>query len=499
MLKPTLKEFKEKSKQGNLIPVYKEVLADLDTPVSAYMKMCGGEYSFLLESVEGGEKWARYCFLGFDPSIIITIKGNEVVVEKNGQAKSTLITKGNPLVGLKDILARYQPVDVEGLPRFSGGAVGFVSYDMVRSFEELPEDTMDDLQVPDARFVITDTLLIFDNVAQTIKIVSNAHVDNENIEESYKQAVKNIDAIGKKLRTSLPVDVNDVNSERSPKVDSLNSIESNFEKEHFINAVQKIKNYILEGDVIQVVLAQRLKFNISKDPFTIYRALRSINPSPYMYYLKFGDLKIVGSSPEILVRLEGEKIEVRPIAGTRKRGKSEEEDQALENDLLDDEKELAEHIMLVDLGRNDVGRVAKTNSVSVNEKFTIERYSHVMHIVSNVQGELKKGLDAYDVLAATFPAGTLSGAPKVRAMEIIEELEPTRRGLYGGAVGYISFNGNMDTAIAIRTLLIKNNTAYLGVGAGIVADSIPENEFEETMNKGKALLKAIELAEKGLV
>ncbi len=499
MLKPTLKEFKEKSKQGNLIPVYKEVLADLDTPVSAYMKMCGGEYSFLLESVEGGEKWARYCFLGFDPSIIITIKGNEVVVEKNGQAKSTLITKGNPLVGLKDILARYQPVDVEGLPRFSGGAVGFVSYDMVRSFEDLPEDTMDDLQVPDARFVITDTLLIFDNVAQTIKIVSNAHVDNENIEESYNQAVKNIDAIEKKLRTSIPVDVNDVNSERSPKVDSLNSIESNFEKEHFINAVQKIKNYILEGDVIQVVLAQRLKFNISKDPFTIYRALRSINPSPYMYYLKFGDLKIVGSSPEILVRLEGEKIEVRPIAGTRKRGKSEEEDQALENDLLEDEKELAEHIMLVDLGRNDVGRVAKTNSVSVNEKFTIERYSHVMHIVSNVQGELKKGLDAYDVLAATFPAGTLSGAPKVRAMEIIEELEPTRRGLYGGAVGYISFNGNMDTAIAIRTLLIKNNTAYLGVGAGIVADSIPENEFEETMNKGKALLKAIELAEKGLV
>ena len=496
MLKPTLKEFKEKSKQGNLIPVYKEVLADLDTPVSAYMKMCGGEYSFLLESVEGGEKWARYCFLGFDPSIIISIKGNEVVVEKNGQAKSILITKGNPLAGLKDILARYQPVDVEGLPRFSGGAVGFVSYDMVRSFEDLPEDTMDDLQVPDARFVITDTLLIFDNVAQTIKIVSNAHVDNENIEESYNQAVKNIDAIEKKLRTSLPVDIN---NESSPKIDSLDRIESNFEKEHFLDAVQKIKDYILEGDVIQVVLAQRLKFNISKDPFAIYRALRSINPSPYMYYLKFGDLKIVGSSPEILVRLEDEKIEVRPIAGTRKRGKSEEEDKALENDLLNDEKELAEHIMLVDLGRNDVGRVAKTNSVSVNEKFTIERYSHVMHIVSNVQGKLKKGLDGYDVLAATFPAGTLSGAPKVRAMEIIEEMEPTRRGLYGGAVGYISFNGNMDTAIAIRTLLIKNNIAYLGVGAGIVADSVPENEFEETMNKGKALLKAIELAEKGLV
>ncbi len=496
MLKPTLEEFREKSKQGNLIPVYKEVLADLDTPVSAYMKMCGGEYSFLLESVEGGEKWARYCFLGFDPSIIVSIKGNEVVVEKNGQKESTLVTKGNPLTGLKDVLSRYQPVEVDGLPRFSGGAVGFVSYDMVRSFEDIPDDTEDDLQVPDARFIITDTLLIFDNVTQTIKIVSNAYIDKESIEESYDQAVKNINTIEQKLKTNLPDDV--TNSEPS-NIDSLSCIESNFEKENFISAVNKIKDYILEGDVIQVVLAQRLKFSISKDPFTIYRALRSINPSPYMYYLKFGELKIVGSSPEILVRLEDEKIEVRPIAGTRKRGKSEDEDRTFEIELLSDEKELAEHIMLVDLGRNDVGRVAKTNSVTVNEKFTIERYSHVMHIVSNVLGELKEGFDSYDVLAATFPAGTLSGAPKVRAMEIIEELEPTKRGLYGGAVGYISFSGNMDTAIAIRTLLIKNNTAYLGVGAGVVADSVPENEFEETMNKGKALLKAIELAEKGLV
>ena len=457
MLKPTLEEFREKSKQGNLIPVYKEVLADLDTPVSAYMKMCGGEYSFLLESVEGGEKWARYCFLGFDPSIIVSIKGNEVVVEKNGQKESTLVTKGNPLTGLKDVLSRYQPVEVDGLPRFSGGAVGFVSYDMVRSFEDIPDDTEDDLQVPDARFIITDTLLIFDNVTQTIKIVSNAYIDKESIEESYDQAVKKINTIEQKLKTNLPDDV--TNSEPS-NIDSLSCIESNFEKENFISAVNKIKDYILEGDVIQVVLAQRLKFSISKDPFTIYRALRSINPSPYMYYLKFGELKIVGSSPEILVRLEDEKIEVRPIAGTRKRGKSEDEDRTFEIELLSDEKELAEHIMLVDLGRNDVGRVAKTNSVTVNEKFTIERYSHVMHIVSNVLGELKEGFDSYDVLAATFPAGTLSGAPKVRAMEIIEELEPTKRGLYGGAVGYISFSGNMDTAIAIRTLLIKNNTAY---------------------------------------
>lgn len=495
MLKPTLEEFKEKSKQGNLIPVYKEILADLDTPVSAYMKISGGEYSFLFESVEGGEKWARYCFLGCDPKIIISLKGNKVTVENNGHTETREITDGSSMTGLKDILAEYEPVEVAGLPRFSGGAVGFIGYDMVRSFEELPQDTEDDLNVPDARFIITDNLLIFDNVAQTIKIVSNIHVKNDDAVEAYHQAAKNIAVIENKLRSDLPAAVPDEGVDNSEK---QTRIESNFEKEQYKDAVQRIKEYILEGDAIQVVLAQRLKFNISKDPFTIYRALRTINPSPYMYYLKFGDIRVVGSSPEILVRLEGDKIEVRPIAGTRKRGQSEEEDQALEKDLLSDEKELAEHIMLVDLGRNDVGRVAETSSVVVNEQFIIERYSHVMHIVSNVQGRLKDGLDSYDVLAATFPAGTLSGAPKIRAMEIIEELEPTRRGLYGGAVGYISFSGNMDTAIAIRTLLIKEDTAYLGVGAGVVADSVPENEFEETMSKGRALLKAIELAEKGL-
>ncbi len=277
------------------------------------------------------------------------------------------------------------------------------------------------------------------------------------------------------------------------------SFESNIEEKDYKQAVARIKQYIVEGDAIQVVFSQRLKFSINRDPFDIYRALRTINPSPYMYYLKFGELQVVGSSPEVLVRLEDEKVEVRPIAGTRKRGKNEEEDRELEQDLLSDEKELAEHIMLVDLGRNDIGRVAEISTVEVDERFSIERYSHVMHIVSNVRGVLKKGLDCFDVLEAAFPAGTLSGAPKIRAMEIIDELEPTRRGLYGGAVGYISFNGNMDTAIAIRTLLIKGNTAYLGVGGGIVADSVPENEFEETMNKGRALLKAIELAEKGLV
>jgi anthranilate synthase component 1 len=367
---------------------------------------------------------------------------------------------------------------------------------MVRFFEELPENTIDDLNVPDSQFVITDTMLVFDNVSQTIKIISNAFIDGDDLSAVYEQTIQKISALEEKLRSSLP---NPEPPERKGGSASPLSFESNIDKKDYKQAVERIKQYIVEGDAIQVVFSQRLKFSINRDPFDIYRALRTINPSPYMYYLKFGDLQVVGSSPEVLVRLEDEKVEVRPIAGTRKRGKNENEDRELEQDLLSDEKELAEHIMLVDLGRNDIGRVAEISTVEVDERFSIERYSHVMHIVSNVRGILKKGLDCFDVLEAAFPAGTLSGAPKIRAMEIIDELEPTRRGLYGGAVGYISFNGNMDTAIAIRTLLIKGNTAYLGVGGGIVADSVPENEFEETMNKGRALLKAIELAEKGLV
>tara|TARA_B110000438_G_scaffold214953_1_gene207253 strand:- start:1097 stop:2584 length:1488 start_codon:yes stop_codon:yes gene_type:complete len=494
MFKPSFEEFKQKAKSGNLIPVYKEILADLDTPVSAYMKISGGEYSFLLESIEGGEKWARYCFLGCDPSVVISTKGRTLTLIENGKREQRVIESGSPLSAVKEILARYQPVQSAGLPRFSGGAVGFVSYDMVRFFEDLPEQTVDDLNVPDSQFIITDTMLVFDNVSQTIKIVSNAFLEGDNLERVYKNTIQKISALEEKLKA--PLDRGSVTEEEGG---APLSFESNIEEEKFKQAVTRIKEYILEGDAIQVVLSQRLKFSINSDPFDIYRALRTINPSPYMYYLKFGDLQIVGSSPEVLVRLEDEKVEVRPIAGTRKRGKNEEEDRKLEQDLLQDKKELAEHIMLVDLGRNDLGRVSKISSVEVDERFTIERYSHVMHIVSNVKGILKKGLDCFDVLKAAFPAGTLSGAPKIRAMEIIDELEPTRRGLYGGAVGYISFSGNMDTAIAIRTLLIKDKAAYLGVGAGIVADSVPQSEFEETMNKGRALLKAIELAEKGWV
>ena len=493
MFKPSLEEFKKLAKSGNLIPVYKEILADLDTPVSAYMKIGDGDYSFLLESVEGGEKWARYCFLGCDPAVVVSSKGRNITIDENGKRQQSKIESGTPLSAIKEILARYNPVDVPGLPRFSGGAVGFISYDMVRFFEDLPEDTADDLNVPDSQFIITDTMLVFDNVSQTIKMVSNAFIESDDLDEVYEQTIKKIGLLEEKLKTPLKISTQANEEVVQPK------FESNFEKEKFKGAVNKVKQYILEGDAIQVVLSQRLSFDIKKKAFDIYRALRTVNPSPYMYFLKFGDIEVVGSSPEILVRLEDEKVEVRPIAGTRKRGKNEEEDVALEKDLLQDEKELAEHIMLVDLGRNDLGRVAKISSVEVNESFTVERYSHVMHIVSNVRGILKEGLDCFDVLEATFPAGTVSGAPKIRAMEIIEELEPNRRGLYAGAVGYIGFSGNMDTAIAIRTLVVKEQIAYLGVGAGIVADSVPESEFEETMNKGRALLKAVELAEKGWV
>ncbi len=496
MYKPTLEEFKEKAREGNLIPVYKEVLADLETPVSAFLKLGDTPYSFLLESVQGGEKWARYSFLGCDPSAVISLKGSTAEILEGDQNASKETGESHPLDYLKNFLSKYRPVKDSSLPRFSGGAVGFVCYDMVRYFEELPDNTEDDLSLPDAVFVITDTLLIFDDIFKKIKIVSNAFIENDNLDDAYQKAIEKIDAIEEKLLE--PLKSTPYPKPSGKKIDPA-EIESNFEKEEFKKSVQKIKNYIREGDVIQTVLAQRLKFEVSQDPFTIYRALRTVNPSPYMYYLNFGETYVVGASPEVLVRVEDDFGETRPIAGTRPRGKNEAEDKELEKDLLCDQKELAEHIMLVDLGRNDLGRVAKIGTVKVNESFAIERYSHVMHIVSNVQCRLKEEMDCFEALKATFPAGTLSGAPKVRAMEIIDELEPTRRGIYGGAVGYIGFEGNLDAAIAIRTLVFKNGVAYLGVGAGIVADSDPEREFEETMNKGKALLKAIELAERGLV
>lgn len=495
MYKPTLEEFKGKARDGNLIPVYKEVVANSEDPVSAFLKLGDTPYSFLLETAKNRENLDRYSFLGCDPSTVVSLKGATVEILEGDQKETKETGESHPLDYLKKMLSKYRPVQDSNLPRFSGGAVGFVCYDMVRYFEELPDKTKDDLNLPDAVFVIADTLLIFDDIFKKIKIVSNAFIENDNLEDTYQKAIHKIDAIEKKLleplkATSLP--------KASRKKMGSDNFESNFEKEKFKESVQKIKDYIKEGDVIQTVLAQRLKFKVSQDPFTIYRALRKVNPSPYMYYLNFNETYVVGASPEVLVRVEDGFAETRPIAGTRHRGKNESEDKELEKDLLADPKELAEHIMLVDLGRNDLGRVAKIGTVKVNESFAIERYSHVMHIVSNVQCRLKEKMDCFEALKATFPAGTLSGAPKVRAMEIIDELEPTRRGIYGGAVGYIGFEGNLDAAIAIRTLVFKGGAAYLGVGAGIVADSDPEKEFEETMNKGKALLKAIELAERGL-
>jgi anthranilate synthase component I len=489
MYVPTLDEFKAKASQGNLIPVYREIMADLETPVSAFLKLDKGGFSFLLESVEGGEKWGRYCFLGSEPSILFQSKGARVEISRDGRCE---VQEGvDPLGTLKQLLSDYHPVEVEGLPRFFGGAVGYLSYDMVRFFERLPDQTADDLNLPDSFFMITDTIVIFDHMLQKIKVVSNAHIDGPP-EKAYQQAIAKIDQLISRLRQPLPS-----RPVRARPTGPL-SLTSNFTKKAYETVVERAKEYIRAGDVIQVVPSQRFQAQIDIDPIDIYRALRTVNPSPYMFYLKFRDLKLVGSSPEVMVRLEGPLIELRPIAGTRRRGRTAAEDAAIAAELMHDPKERAEHIMLVDLGRNDVGRVAKIGTVKVTELLVVEKYSHVMHLVSHVVGELSEGKDCYDVMRATFPQGTVSGAPKIRAMEIIEAVEPTKRGPYAGAVGYFSFSGNMDTCIALRTLTVKGNRAYLQAGGGVVADSVPELEYEETLNKAQALMRAIELARAGI-
>ena len=487
----TLDQFAILAKQGNLIPVYREIFSDMDTPVSAYMKLGAGAHSFLLESVEGGEKWGRYTFIGAAPSIIFTYKDRKVTILRDG-VKTERPANGDPLDELKALMAAYKPAPVPGLPRFFGGAVGFLSYDCVRYFEKMPETAKDELNAPDAMFVITDTILIFDNIANTIKVVCNAHVDSDGAEAAYEKAASRIDAMIDKLKGPSP------HFEVVRGDSAAVSFTANMDQAEFERKVLRCKEYILEGDIFQVVLAQRLSARLRVPPFQVYRALRAVNPSPYMFYLDFQDIQVVGASPESLARVEDGVVEVRPIAGTRPRGATPEEDKRLSEELLADEKERAEHIMLVDLGRNDVGRVSEGGAVEVNELMKIEKYSHVIHIVSNVRGKLRQGVDAYEALRATFPAGTLSGAPKIRAMEIVEEMEGARRGVYGGAVGYFSFSGNMDVAIAIRTLYFSGGKAYLGVGAGIVADSVPASEWQETMNKGKALIKAVQVAENGL-
>ena len=493
MYYPSLEDFRKKAQHGNLIPVYKSILADMETPVSTFNKIDAGEYSFLLESVEGGEHVGRYSFLGSEPSILFHSKENQVRIQDLEAGTTTEFESSYPLGELEKLMKRYQPVEVEGLPRFHGGAVGYLSYDAVRFFEELPDNTEDDRHLPDCFFMVTDTLLIFDRVSHRITVVANAHVDDD-VEGAYQRAIRRIDTLIAKLKNPLLMPPSKVQRADIAEVEP----ESNFTQAEYKSIVLRAKEYIAAGDIIQVVPSQRLCMPLSVDTFDVYRALRTVNPSPYMYYLKLGDIQIAGTSPEMMVRVEDGMAETRPIAGTRPRGDTPAEDVALAEELIADEKERAEHVMLVDLGRNDLGRVCKFHTVRVTEMMSIERYSHVMHIVSHVVGELCENVTAFDVIRACLPAGTLSGAPKIRAMEIIDELEPTRRGPYGGAAGYFSFSGNADTAIIIRTLIVKDGIAYVQAGGGVVADSVPQTEYEETLNKAQAVLRAIKLAEAGL-
>ncbi len=488
---PTLEEFKGMARPNALVPVYREIMADLETPVSAYMKIAKDQpYSFLLESVEQADVIGRYSFLGANPSIIFKSRGNQVTIRRAGAVES--FESDDALGELRRLMSVYEPVHVEGLPSFHGGAVGYISYDQARSFEDLPDNNPDPLELPDVYFLITDTILIFDHVRNRLMIVSNVHIEGDP-EAAYREAVDKIDALEAQLRKPLVVTQERVHS---GEIDE--TIRSNFTRDEFCGAVESAKEYIRAGDVFQVVISQRFERDVYTSPTNLYRALRCINPSPYMTLMRYPEFTLVGSSPEVMTKVSGRHCMVRPIAGTRPRGKTADEDQALERELLADEKELAEHIMLVDLGRNDIGRVSKIGSVHPLYLKRIERYSHVMHIVSQVEGELSDDADAYDALRATFPMGTVSGAPKIRAMEIIDELETVRRGPYSGGAGHISFSGDMDTCIIIRTMVVKDGVAYLQAGAGIVADSDPATEWMECVNKAKAVFRAVAMAESGL-
>lgn len=474
------------------VPVVRETLADLDTPVSTYLKLAAQPYTYLFESVQGGDKWGRYSIIGLPCKRIYRFFGKQMTVEQDGEIVETSQVE-QPLEKVRELQAQYKVVQYSGLPEMIGGLVGYFGYEIVAYIEPrlALNDKPDDIGTPDVMLMVSKDVLVFDNLSGRIFMVTLADLNDD---QAYQKAQEHLDACVAGLDSNVSAPI--VRADK-PSVDE-SDYQLHFSQPNFQAAVERCRDYIREGDIMQVVLSQRLSTPYTGRPIDLYRALRTINPSPYMYFLDMGDFEIVGSSPEILVRLEDGLVTVRPIAGTRKRGDTAERDLELETELLNDEKELAEHLMLIDLGRNDVGRIAKTGSVELTQRMLVERYSHVMHIVSNVDGQVESGVDAIDVLKATFPAGTVSGAPKIRAMEIIHELEPIKRGIYSGAVGYLGWNGNMDTAIAIRTAVIKDNVVYVQAGAGIVADSVPKYEWKETLNKARAMVKAIEMASTGL-
>jgi anthranilate synthase component 1 len=520
MYSPDQEAFSIMMEQAGLVPLHRTIVADLDTPLTIFAKVAGDkEHAFLFESMEGGEKWGRYSFIGLDPLLTFTSCGNRVNLVRGTLTRADADTEEirddnrdgvNPFTELRRLLASFNASKAPGLPRFYGGAVGFLGYDMIRFIEEIPDQHRHtSFDIPDSSFIVPRLVLIHDAVNQTLTVVCNVvatdgtdgtdddsnndAVDAAALAALYRDGCERIDRIIRRIRGPLPASL-------AAHVSGCrqHAFTSNMDEEEFSGMVERAKEYILSGDVIQVVLSQRFHTKTELDPFLLYRALRHINPSPYLFYLRLADIVLIGSSPEILVRLEDGDIELRPIAGTRKRGETAEEDKELEEDLLADPKERAEHLMLVDLGRNDTGRVAAGGTVEVGDLLIVEQYSHVMHIVSGVHGKLAPGRDQFDVLEACFPAGTVSGAPKIRAMEIIDELEPARRGPYAGAVGYFGFSGNMDFCITIRTFVMKDNDLWIQAGAGIVADSVPAKEFEETINKARGLRRAVELAEQGV-
>jgi anthranilate synthase component 1 len=490
--RPSFAEFTEFASSATVVPVFRQLTGDTLTPVSAFCKILEGDHSFLFESVVGGERLGRYSFLGSGPFLLFTARGNTVSLRGAIHKDQT---HPDPLRLLEELLNQYRAPQVPGLPRFTGGAVGYAGYDTVRYVERLPDAPLDDRGLPDLSFAFYDRMVIFDHITKTIAVVAHAHVDANNLQTCYEDACLRVDRMVERLQQGVAdLQLTDI----EPLGEVTLDFTSNFSRTDFELAVERCKEYIRAGDIFQVVISQRLTAETRARPFDIYRTLRVVNPSPFLFYLKSPDACLIGSSPEIMCRAESGHVTIRPLAGTRPRGKNPQADDQLAAELLTDPKERAEHIMLVDLGRNDVGRIAKYGSVELSNVLSVERYSHVMHLCSTVTGQLRPGMTAFDALRSCLPAGTLSGAPKIRAMQIIDELEPVRRGPYGGAVGYIDFSGNMDTCIALRTLVLKGQTAYMQAGAGIVYDSVPALEYEETLNKARGLLRAIEMAERQL-